>query len=953
MKLKTLKNFKKLSFLLCITILFQLCGLGVIKTHAATQTKVTYTINGEAKVGNIIDIIVNVSDVTNLYAGSIDFVYDESLLKVQSISKGNIFGNNNAQEPINQVKNGQANLAFTLTGANNGVSGNGTLAVIKAEVLKEGTVNLKTSNSNEGIDLNGNTTRVKLVNSDEHAIDYNSEDTNINLKALNSFDTLTPGVYSNSNSNFNYTSNWTNVPDSQAYTNTTNESMSFTFEGTGFAWNSVVAPNRGIADIYIDNQLVKTVDTYSQEVVADFRSFEISNLNYSKHTAKIVATGNKSEASSDFYISIKSIEVFAKEQNTSLTVGSYSNTAAGLNYTSNWNNVPDSQAYTNTASESMSFTFEGTGFAWYSVVAPNRGIADVYIDDQFVKSVDTYSQDVIADFKAFEISNLNNSKHTAKIVASNRKNDASSDFYISIKSIDVFDKIQSLPLTVGLHTNMDAGLNYTSNWNNVPDSQAYTNTSNEVMSFSFEGTGFAWYSVVAPNRGIADVYVDNNLVKSVDTYSQDVIADFKAFEVNNLDNGNHNVRIIVTNNKNQYSSDYYISIKSIEVFAKAQSLPLTVGLYDNTTDRLNYTSNWNNIPNSQAYTNMPNESMSFNFEGTGFAWYSVVASNRGIANIYIDGQLVKSVDTYSQDVVENSKVFEVSNLDYSNHTAKIVVTGNKNDNSSDSYLSIKSIEVFDKNLNNYLKSGIYNNASPDLNFSSNWTNVPDSQAYTNIAGESLTFEFEGTGFAWDSIVAPNRGIANIYIDDVLVKTVDTYSENVVLDSRVFEVSNLEYKIHTAKIVVTGNKSESSSDSFISVHNIEVFEQLQLQSPTLKAGLYLNDNEAFNYTSNWTNVAGSQAYTNTSNESIYFNFEGTGFAWNSVVAPNRGVAYLYIDGKFIQAIDTYSENVISDFKVFEINNLENKKHTVEIYVPGEKSDSSSDSFVSLQSINVLN
>jgi hypothetical protein len=110
----------KLSLFFSILFLFQLVLFNTDNTvFAATTSSVSYTITGEAKVGNIITIAVNVANVTNLYGRSIDFVYDSNLIVVQSVTKGNIFDSNEVLTPIGsngKIKNRQASFAISMKG---------------------------------------------------------------------------------------------------------------------------------------------------------------------------------------------------------------------------------------------------------------------------------------------------------------------------------------------------------------------------------------------------------------------------------------------------------------------------------------------------------------------------------------------------------------------------------------------------------------------------------------------------------------------------------------------------------------------------------------------------------------------------------------------------------------------------------------------------------------------
>ena len=141
-KFKFCKN--NFSLFLSILFFFQLILFNTNNiTFAATTPSVTYTVSGDATVGNTIEIAVNISNITDLYGGSIDFLYDTNLLEVQSVTSGNILGTNKVNTPLGtngKISGGQASFAISMQGNNLGVSSSGTLAIIKAKVLKEGTV---------------------------------------------------------------------------------------------------------------------------------------------------------------------------------------------------------------------------------------------------------------------------------------------------------------------------------------------------------------------------------------------------------------------------------------------------------------------------------------------------------------------------------------------------------------------------------------------------------------------------------------------------------------------------------------------------------------------------------------------------------------------------------------------------------------------------------------------
>lgn len=74
---------------------------------------------------------------------------------------------------------------------------------------------------------------------------------------------------------------------------------------------------------------------------------------------------------------------------------------------------------------------------------------------------------------------------------------------------------------------------------------------------------------------------------------------------------------------------------------------------------------------------------------------------------------------------------------------------------------------------------------------------------THMYGET-TYTFTGTGIRWLSAKNVDCGVADVYIDGVLDKTVDLYNDSLV-NATVYEKTGLENKEHTIKIV---NKDEA-------------------------------------------------------------------------------------------------------------------------------------------------
>lgn len=142
---------KKILSFLIIFIAF-LMPINVYADGASVNIEVV----GKVEKGSTIEILVNLKDVEKFYAASVDFTYDTSQLKVESITATEFITKhaNDIMELGGETdKNGNtASYSFTFLGDSNGISGSGTLVKITASVL-----------NNEKLSINQENMKIKLV----------------------------------------------------------------------------------------------------------------------------------------------------------------------------------------------------------------------------------------------------------------------------------------------------------------------------------------------------------------------------------------------------------------------------------------------------------------------------------------------------------------------------------------------------------------------------------------------------------------------------------------------------------------------------------------------------------------------------------------------------------------------------------------------------------------------
>ncbi|THF81626.1 beta-xylosidase family glycoside hydrolase [Cohnella fermenti] len=88
--------------------------------------------------------------------------------------------------------------------------------------------------------------------------------------------------------------------------------------------------------------------------------------------------------------------------------------------------------------------------------------------------------------------------------------------------------------------------------------------------------------------------------------------------------------------------------------------------------------------------------------------------------------------------------------------------------------------------------------------------------HSNTAGNEVQFTFTGTSVAWIGPKGSNEGKADVYMDNVLQKTVDLYNASSLLQQWLYSVQGLPDGTHTIKIVVRSDKNPSSTDTNVLV-----------------------------------------------------------------------------------------------------------------------------------------
>ena len=326
--------------------------------------------------------------------------------------------------------------------------------------------------------------------------------------------------------------------------------------------------------------------------------------------------------------------------------------------------------YTNTENASVEFTFTGTKIRWYGQKDVNFGTADVYLDGEFVRTINA-SGEMESGVLLFEALDLAPAYHTIKVVCKSGVIDIDKFAYLYAEPELVYEKIDATPENV----------TYTGDWYEIFNPDFYeggawaTAEIGATAEFTFDGTAICWYGQTsAETYGITQVYIDDEFVESAYTYGEPG-AGKMIFDATGLSAGTHTIRIVNTT----------VQPIDIDYFAVADEAALNPSpnpepIYNKVDDRnsiLTYVGDWND-DNNDAFENgtaryalSEGAEVTLSFNGRAVRWYGQNDINFGSAQVYVDEELVDTVNV-NGSAASKKLLFELTDLPAGMHTLRIV-----------------------------------------------------------------------------------------------------------------------------------------------------------------------------------------------------------------------------------------------------------------------------------------
>jgi hypothetical protein len=298
---------------------------------------------------------------------------------------------------------------------------------------------------------------------------------------------------------------------------------------------------------------------------------------------------------------------------------------------------------------SAELTFVGPAIRWVARRQPDAGRSDVFIDNIKDSTIDLYDPAVLVQQVVFERLDLTPGTHTIRVTRTGTKNAGSAGTQHVFDAFIVPDTTPPSPPT-GLAASVTGSVaNLTWAVNGEPDLAGY-----DVFRSSTAGGP---YTKLNGARVVGTAFDDASGAAGALNY----------YVVSAVD---------TAGNASSYSNE------------AAVRLPVGPGTYEETDANVRLVGTWSSTSSANdsggavRFSTSPSASAELTFTGSSITWVARRQSTAGIANVFVDGVNVASVDLYNASVQQRQNVFVNTGLGAGSHTIRVVRTGTRNASST-------------------------------------------------------------------------------------------------------------------------------------------------------------------------------------------------------------------------------------------------------------------------------
>lgn len=334
-------------------------------------------------------------------------------------------------------------------------------------------------------------------------------------------------------------------------------------------------------------------------------------------------------------------------------------------------------------------------------------------------------------------------------------------------------------------------------------------------------------------------------------------------------------------------------------------------LYDDADATWTYSGTWYTFSGAGPYNDTLHQSITpgnyaeLTFTGVQVELTYLKAYGRGSFNIYLDGNLVDTLNGVNSAVVwQPTWISPV--LSSGTHTIRIQVV-------SGGWVDVDVVQVYDAPISpTPVGAGVYDDDDIAWTYSGTWAYFSGPGPYSdtlhqnNTPGSYAEVYFTGTQVTLTYLQAPVRGSINVYIDGTQVDTINALNGNIVWQST-WTSQTLSAGAHTVRF-------ENADGGWMDLDAIQVEGASGPPTP-VGAGTYDDMNSAWSYSETWQVFNGTGPYNDTLHQNSVpgsyaeFVFNGTQVILTYLQAPGRGSIDVYLDGTLVETLDALNMDVV--------------------------------------------
>ena len=213
------------------------------------------------------------------------------------------------------------------------------------------------------------------------------------------------------------------------------------------------------------------------------------------------------------------------------------------------------------------------------------------------------------------------------------------------------------------------------------------------------------------------------------------------------------------------------------------------------------------------------------FTGTRLDWIAMKGLTTGIADVYLDGTKVATINLAAFVASYQQNVWTTGTLANGPHNVRIV---RSTTSALGKFITLDALDIwgtlnvppvtltrYDQKNTAIVKTGI-------------WANYTATAAYLGSYGRSstggtspatATIKFIGTRLDWIAMKGLTTGIVDVYLDTVKVATIDLTAGSATYQVNVWSTGTLAYNLHTVKLV---RSNTSAVGKFLTLDAVDIW-----------------------------------------------------------------------------------------------------------------------------------